>query len=109
MVALGLLPALGTDSPASNEAIDIWREMTILGKYHASLEHATVLAMATLGGARALGYGADFGSLSVGTRAEFLHVSSIALQGCRDGQQLVKELVTGGRPAEICWVSTVHE
>lgn len=109
MVAVGLLPALGTDSPASNEAIDIWREMTILGKCHAGIEHATVLAMATLGGARALGYGADLGSLSVGKRAEFLHVSSIALQGCRDGQQLVKELVTGGRPTEICWVSTVHE
>lgn len=109
MVALGLLPALGTDSPASNEAIDIWREMTILGTYHTGLECATVLAMATLGGARALGYGADFGSLTVGKRAEFLHVSSIALQGCRDGQQLVKELVSGGKPTEISWVSTVHE
>ncbi len=109
MVALGLLPALGTDSPASNEAIDIWREMTILGTCHAGLEDATVLAMATLGGAQALGHGVDYGSLAVGKRAEFLHVSSLALQGCRDGQQLVKELVSGGRPAEISWVSTDHE
>lgn len=109
MVAVGLLPALGTDSPASNEAVDLWREMTILGQCHAGLEDATVLAMATLGGARALGYGPDFGSLTVGKRAEFLHVSSIALQGCRDGQQLVKELVSGGKPAEISWVSPVHE
>ncbi len=109
MVALGLLPALGTDSPASNEAIDIWREMTILGKCHTDLEDATVLATATLGGAQALGHGVDYGSLTVGKRAEFLHVSSIALQGCRDGQQLVKELVSGGRPAEISWVSSDHE
>ncbi|GAB6191813.1 amidohydrolase family protein [Desulfocastanea catecholica] len=109
MVALGLLPALGTDSPASNEAVDLWREMTILGKCHAGLEDATVLAMATLGGARALGHGADFGSLTVGKKAEFLHVSSIALQGCRDGQQLVKELVSGGKPTEISWVSTDYK
>jgi len=109
MVALGLLPALGTDSPASNEAIDIWREMTILGKCHVDLDDATVLAMATLGGAQALGHGVDYGSLTVGKRAEFLHVSSIELRGCQDGQQLVKELVSGGRPAEISWVATDHE
>ena len=30
MVDLGLLPALGTDSPASNMTIDMWREMQML-------------------------------------------------------------------------------
>jgi cytosine/adenosine deaminase-related metal-dependent hydrolase len=109
MVAIGLLPALGTDSSASNETIDIWREMAILGRCHPGLEAVTILTMATLGGARVLGCGADYGGLAIGKRAEFLHVSSNALQRCRDGRQLVKELVSGGIPAEISWVSADHE
>jgi cytosine/adenosine deaminase-related metal-dependent hydrolase len=109
MVALGLLPALGSDSPTSNRTIDLWREMQLLVKAHPPLDQSTVLAMATLGGARALRREADFGSLTVGKKAEFLHVSSTHLLGCTDEQQLVKELVSGGKPAEITWVTTVRE
>jgi cytosine/adenosine deaminase-related metal-dependent hydrolase len=109
MVALGLLPALGSDSPASNHAIDIWREMQLLIKSHSNLEHSTVLAMATMGGAKALRHDADFGSLAVGKKAKFIHVSSASLKSCSDGIQLVKELVSGGKPTGISWVSTVHE
>jgi cytosine/adenosine deaminase-related metal-dependent hydrolase len=109
MVALGLLPALGSDSPASNRTIDLWREMQLLVKAHPPLDHSTVLAMATLGGAKALRREADFGSLTVGKKAGFLHVSSTHLLACTDEQQLVKELVSGGKPAEITWVTTVRE
>lgn len=104
MVALGLLPALGSDSPASNQVIDIWREMQVLLKNHANLEPSTVLAMATLGGAKALGHDADFGCLSVGKKAKFIHVSSASLLRCNDENQLIKELVLGGKPTEIEWV-----
>ena len=110
MVALGLLPALGSDSPASNNAIDIWREMQLLAKNYSNLEHSTILAMATIGGAKALGYDADFGSLAVGKKAKFIHVSSAALRDCCDGKKLIQELVSGGKPTEVSWVSTTaHE
>ncbi len=109
MIALGLLPALGTDSPASNHAIDIWREMQLLVNHYSTLEYSTVLAMATIGGAKALRYDADFGSLSVGKKAQFIHVSSASLKRCGDKEQLVEELVSGGKPTEIEWMSTVHE
>ncbi len=103
MVGLGLLPSLGSDSPASNSTIDIWREMQLLSKSHTKLEYSTVLAMATTGGAIALRQGADFGSLLEGRKAKFIHVSSAALMSCNDEKQLIKELVTGGKPTEITW------
>ncbi|NOR22805.1 MAG: amidohydrolase family protein [Desulforhopalus sp.] len=104
MVALGLLPALGSDSPASNKVTDIWREMQLLVKSHPNLEHSAILAMATLGGAKALRHEADVGCLSVGKKAKFIHVSSASLKRCSDVNQLIKELVSGGKPTEVEWV-----
>jgi aminodeoxyfutalosine deaminase len=109
MVKLGLLPALGSDSPASNNSIDIWNEMQLLSKKHTHLEDSTVLAIATLGGARALKQDSDFGSLLAGKKAKFIHVSSAELKNCNDEKQLMKELVSGGKPTEITWVPTDHK
>jgi cytosine/adenosine deaminase-related metal-dependent hydrolase len=106
MVELGLLPALGTDSPASNHTIDMWREMQILVKCHPNLNNSTVLAMATMGGAKALRHDPVLGSITVGKKAKLIHVSSANLKSCRDSEQLVKELVSGGKPTEITWVPT---
>ena len=80
MLSVGLLPALGTDSPASNHAIGMWREMQILKESHPNIDCSTVLAMATIGGSKALHYEADFGSLAVGKKAQFIHVSSPLLK-----------------------------
>lgn len=104
MVALGLLPALGSDSPASNQVIDIWREMQLLLKSHSSLDPLTVLAMATIGGAKALRQDGEFGCLSVGKKAQFIHVSSVSLRSCSGVNQLIRELVSGGKPTDIEWV-----
>lgn len=104
MVELSILPALGTDSPASNQVTDIWREMQLMVKNHASLEYSDILAMATMGGAIALQQDGDFGCLCVGKKAKFIHVSSASLARCGDVNQLIKELVSGGQPSEIEWV-----
>ncbi len=106
MIAIGLLPGLGSDSCASNLMIDMWREMRILADSHPRLDHSTILSMATIGGARALRHDSDLGSLAVGKKAKIIHVISATLKGCSDGEQLVKELVSGGRPPEIAWVSS---
>ncbi len=102
--SLGLSPALGSDSPASNKVTDIWREMQLLVKSYPNLEHSAILAMATLGGAKALRHEADLGCLSVGKKAKFIHVSSVSLKRCSDVHQLIKELVSGGKPTEVEWV-----
>lgn len=105
MIAAGILPALGTDSPASNETIDLWREMQLLASEHPQISHESILAMATLGGARALHRENDYGSLSPGRSAKILHVSSPDLKSCRTTRQVMQSLVTGGRPSATSWVT----
>ena len=108
MLAAGILPALGTDSPASNQTIDLWREMQLLAAEHPQVAHGAILAMATLGGAQALHRAEDYGSLTPGKRSQILHVSSPVLTRCSNSQQVQQQLVTGGRPSEISWISAHH-
>ncbi|TKB27644.1 hypothetical protein FCL47_05805 [Desulfopila sp. IMCC35006] len=109
MVDLGLLPALGSDSAASNQSLDIWREMQILAVNHTRIAPADILAMATMGGAQALLHETEYGSLAVGRSAKFIHVSSPDLRICNDSAHLMDILVANGKPAEIEWVSSVYD
>lgn len=105
MLRYGLLPAIGTDSLASNEELDLWREMRILREDHPGVPPALILAMATLGGAQALGRDQDFGSLAPGRKARLLHVDGPALQGARDAGQILEILTGDGRPDRLQWVN----
>jgi 5-methylthioadenosine/S-adenosylhomocysteine deaminase len=77
LVAAGVNVALGTDSAASNNDLDMLGEMrsaALLGKHVAgdssTPDAATVLRMATINGARALGLGEEIGSLIPGKWAD---------------------------------------
>lgn len=92
-LAAGVNVALGTDGAASNNRLDLFAEMrlaSLLAKVTtgdaSALPAATVLAMATIGGARALGIDALAGSLLPGKRADAVAVdfSSPALAPCYD-------------------------
>ncbi len=104
MLRHNLLPALGTDSIASNKELDLWREMQILRGDHPGVPPAMVMAMATLGGATALGREQDFGTLAPGRKAIFLNVDSPILQGVRNAEQLLDTLTGGGHPDRIRWI-----
>jgi 5-methylthioadenosine/S-adenosylhomocysteine deaminase len=89
----GINVALGTDSAASNNRLDLFAEMrlaSLLAKVTqgdaAALPAATVLRMATLGGARAVGLDERIGSLVPGKDADVVAVdfSSVALAPCYD-------------------------
>lgn len=68
----GLLPAIGTDSLASNPELSIWREMRLLAEEHTSVPPESIVAIATLGGAAALGLDKRLGSLEAGKEAVIL-------------------------------------
>lgn len=70
----GILPALGTDSLASNPEISLWREMRLLAEAHPAVATAHIFAMATRGGAEALGVEHRFGTLEPGKDADILAV-----------------------------------
>ena len=67
MLHAGIVPALGTDSLASNLSLDLLAEARALGDRFPNVPKATLLTMATAAGARALGR-ADLGRLAKGLR-----------------------------------------
>ncbi len=70
----GMLPALGTDSLASNPELSLWREMTLLAGEANAPAASVLFAMATMGGAAALGLDEHLGSLEAGKVADILVV-----------------------------------
>ncbi len=73
MSAAGLEPCLGTDSTASGESLNLFREMEIL--LDARVDPAIILKMATEFGAAALRLGADFGRIEKGNRPALIHLA----------------------------------
>lgn len=81
MLRAGLAVGLGTDGAASNNDLNMWEEMDTAAKLHKSatkdptvLPARTVLEMATIGGARAIGLEKEIGSLEAGKRADLILV-----------------------------------
>jgi 5-methylthioadenosine/S-adenosylhomocysteine deaminase len=81
LLKAGVNVALGTDSAASNNALNMFEEMktaALLAKLHSgdatALPAADALALATINGARALGLEDSLGSLEVGKQADLIAV-----------------------------------
>jgi len=87
MRAAGVAVGLGTDGAASNNDLDMFeamRQAAFLAKLQTmdprSIPARTALEMATIGGARVLGMGAEIGSLEAGKRADLIVVSVDAVR-----------------------------
>ncbi len=74
MLSKGIRPALGTDSLASCDSLDISDEMAFTAKHYPKLDPRTIFSMATLNGANALGLGHLTGTLSKGKNAQFIYL-----------------------------------
>jgi aminodeoxyfutalosine deaminase len=66
MLAAGVRVAVGTDSLASNPDLSLLAELRHIAKTHGGVSPATILRMATLDGATALGLGERLGSITAG-------------------------------------------
>ncbi len=115
LLAHGIPIGLGTDGAASNNRLDLFEEMRIaalLAKVATrradTLPAHQVLEMATLHGARALGWEAEIGSLAPGKAADMVAVdlSALELSPCYDpvshlvyaaGRQHVSHVWVAGR------------
>ncbi len=79
MIARGITVGLGTDGCASNNNLDLFGEMDMAAKLHkankldpAVMDARTLVRMATINGARALGLEKVTGSLETGKRADLI-------------------------------------
>jgi cytosine/adenosine deaminase-related metal-dependent hydrolase len=68
LLAAGVRLALGTDSLASVETLDVLEDGVLLHRSFPGIEKAAIVRMATLGGAEALGFD-DLGAIAPGRRA----------------------------------------
>jgi 5-methylthioadenosine/S-adenosylhomocysteine deaminase len=79
LLAKGVVVGLGTDGCASNNNLDLFREMDSCAKLHkvhrldpTVMPSPAILEMATLGGAKVLGLEKEIGSLEVGKKADVI-------------------------------------
>lgn len=79
MIAKGINVGLGTDGCASNNNLDIFGEMDMAAKLHkvnkfdpTVMNAKTIIAMATINGAKVLGLEKKIGSLIVGKKADII-------------------------------------
>ena len=82
LLAHGVNVALGTDGAASNNRLDLFEEMRLaallakgIAQDASTLPARQAVAMATMGGARALGLDAVIGSIAIGKSADIIAVS----------------------------------
>ena len=97
--AAGVRVAIGTDSLASADDLNLFAEMAAVRRSAPSVAASEILKSATLHGARALGFDADLGTVAPGKRAELIAVRIPA-----DVEDVEEYLVSGVRPSDVSWL-----
>jgi cytosine/adenosine deaminase-related metal-dependent hydrolase len=95
----GVRVAIGTDSLASSPDLNVFAEVATLHALAPTVPAASLLQSATIEGARALGFDADYGTIEPGKLARLLAVD------VPPGRSDVEEyLVSGVHPGQIRWL-----
>ena len=83
LIRAGIAVGLGTDGCASNNDQDLFKEMDVTAKLHkvntldpTVMDARTVLTMATIAGAKAIGLGKEIGSLEIGKQADVIIIDT---------------------------------
>ena len=114
LLSRGIPVAMGTDGAASNNSQDLFRDMTIgsLIQKGRSLDPTaararTMLEMATINGARALGQEEDLGSIEVGKMADLIMVDfrGVGMTPIPDDIEAALVYSTSGRDVSLTMVA----
>lgn len=95
----GVRVAIGTDSLASSPDLNVFAEVATLHALAPSVPSSSLLESATIQGARALGFDADYGTIEPGKLARLLAVD--VPPGTADVEEY---LVSGIHPGQIRWL-----
>jgi aminodeoxyfutalosine deaminase len=97
----GVRVAVGTDSLASSPDLNVFAEVATLHALAPSVPAASLLESATIQGARALGFDADYGTIEPGKLARLLAID--VPPGTSDVEEY---LVSGIHPGQIRWIDS---
>lgn len=97
--ASGVRVAIGTDSLASVDDLNLFAEMAEVRRLAPAVPAARILESATLAGAQALGFADELGSIEPGKRAQLIAVR--VPPGLTDVEQY---LLAGIEPTDIRWL-----
>jgi aminodeoxyfutalosine deaminase len=95
----GVRVAIGTDSLASSPDLNVFAELATMRALAPSVPASKLLESATLEGAKALGFEADYGSIDPGKLAQLLIIDVPA-----DVDDVEEYLVSGIHPDQIRWM-----
>jgi len=95
----GVPIAVGTDSLASAPDLNVFAELATMRALAPGVPAASLLASATIVGARALGFDADYGTIEPGKRARLLAVDLPPIL-----DDVEEYLVSGIRPGQLRWI-----
>jgi cytosine/adenosine deaminase-related metal-dependent hydrolase len=97
--ASGVRVAVGTDSLASVEDLNVFSELRMMRELAPAVPARELLASATIHGASALGFGRELGTIEAGKRAELIAV------GCPgDAADVEEYLLSGMTPLDVQWL-----
>ena len=97
--ASGVRVAVGTDSLASVDDLNLFAELAEVRRLAPGVPAARILESATLAGAQALGFGSELGSIEPGKRAQLLAVRLPA-----DVGDVEEYLLSGIEPGDLRWL-----
>jgi len=95
----GVAVAVGTDSLASTPDLNVFSELAAMRRLAPDVSAARLLESATLTGARALGFDAEYGTLEPGKRARIL---AVRVPGTVSDVE--EYLLSGITPDQVFWV-----
>ena len=99
--ASGVRVAIGTDSLASVEDLNVFAEMAAIRRLSSHVPARVILESATRTGAEALGFGQEFGTIEPGKQAALL-----AVQVPDDVEDVEEYLVGGIKPGQLTWLDS---
>jgi cytosine/adenosine deaminase-related metal-dependent hydrolase len=102
--ASGVKVAVGTDSLASVDDLNIFTELKTMRWIAPDVAAHALLESATLTGAQALGLGEELGTLEAGKRAEMIAVQLTTARGDLAATDVEEYLVSGIEPRHVSWV-----
>jgi cytosine/adenosine deaminase-related metal-dependent hydrolase len=98
--AMGVSVAFGTDSLASVTDLNLFNELAEARRIAPRVPASHLIESATLCGAQALGFGAEFGTIEPGKRAALIAIR--VPPGVNDVEEF---LVSGIEPASVTWLA----